>query len=374
MSSFGIFDGHMGAAAAEACASQLHSMVTQNCNSLNRANGFKSQHNSAREEQPPQPPPQPTTEDQALSELDQSRKSDSHPAAPATAESADCVLKKPSQSDIRDGIVCESIGRACTELDTEIRRYSNAGSTVVSLFMLWEGDDPQNLSQFNGGPANKLNSRVRVYCANMGDSRCVMLRAYDTREALNMPSNFDPNVRTESDYQAKTPTMSQKLEGSDVAMVEASSSRFVAVHMMSEDHKLQLVRERRRILSLSAPAWYSLPCDASPIFMPGYARTAPPVGCPPLPPLDGAPPSTEAGNFAIVNSLPPIKTSTSRALSSHGTGGGVSSDRRARTPCSRSSRAVRGRSTGPVSTARGGPHWAGWRARCMARWGCLSTT
>ena len=34
MASFGVFDGHMGAAAAEACSTQLHGMVALNCRQL----------------------------------------------------------------------------------------------------------------------------------------------------------------------------------------------------------------------------------------------------------------------------------------------------------------------------------------------------
>lgn len=52
--------------------------------------------------------------------------------------------------------------------------------------------------------------------------------------------------------------------------------RFVAIHMMSEDHKLSLERERKRITKKTDGIWHPLPSDASAVYLPRYARTAPP--------------------------------------------------------------------------------------------------
>lgn len=178
---------------------------------------------------------------------------------------------------------------------------------------------------------------VRVFCANVGDSRCVMLRGYDTKTALALPASYSPKkgnvvsnapkeikklslvspkdeLKTEHSLgmhplsrlgsrhdsmedlislnidELQTPIKGRKLDASgdrksfelsplsytNSKSASAMRDRFVAVHMMSEDHKLSLDRERKRITNKNKGIWHCLPSDASAIYLPRYARTAPP--------------------------------------------------------------------------------------------------
>ncbi len=193
-----------------------------------------------------------------------------------------------------------------------------------SIFLLWDTTDPNSTLQMNNGPAGKCSAPVRVYTANMGDSRCVMLRCYDTKEALSLPANFEPALKR-SHGQSSMTTLGSQMDGMDLGAATASANRFVAVHMVSEDHKLSLIRERQRVSNGTTAAWKALPCDASPIFLPSYARTAPPADFPGIMALYGvgAPPPDAGGNLSIVNNLPPItkpapSSPFNRSSSSHG--------------------------------------------------------
>jgi serine/threonine protein phosphatase PrpC len=230
MASFGVFDGHMGSTAAEACSTQLHGMVALNSRQLSNVIVSKS----AQAVTPPSPP-------------------DGSYASSASPDLA-THLAYLTPDDLRDAVVCEAINRASTELDFEVRRYSNAGTTVSSLFLLWDTDDRDRVAQLHNGPAGHVNAPVRVYCANMGDSRCVMLRCYDTKEALSLPSNFEPTAKRSG---GDVETLGSKFNGMEIASPGAAANRFVAVHLMSEDHKLQLARERARVTAGSR--WVDLP-------------------------------------------------------------------------------------------------------------------
>ena len=114
----------------------------------------------------------------------------------------------------------------------------------------------------------------------MGDSRCVMMRCYDTKEALSLPSTFEPAAKRNG---MSVETLGQQMAGmttSDPATQSSAQNRFVTMHLMTEDHKLQLPRERFRINNAIPANWKVLPADASPIFLPAYARTAPPDSFP----------------------------------------------------------------------------------------------
>ena len=137
----------------------------------------------------------------------------------------------------------------------------------------------------------------------MGDSRCVMMRCYDTKEALSLPSTFEPSAKRNG---ISVETLGQQMAGMSTSDPTQSSAqnRFVAVHLMTEDHKLQLPRERYRINNTRPATWKSLPADASPIFLPSYARTAPPESFPGVSTVYGDPPSP-GRLFVTINPHPP---------------------------------------------------------------------
>ena len=253
-------------------------------------------------------------------------------------------------SEIRDAIACESIRRAHETLDEEIKKHSNSGATSTSLYLLWEGEESEeniikkhevesennicgSSSSISGGEtksacaAGQKSRPVRVFCSNLGDSRCVMLRSYDAASAFGQPSrHMDLQLRSSTgikslslhnngsslsqdisahsyieNYDLQRPQFPCPVSGisrsaGSSPMIKQSkflqlsplgkqatttsacaAKRFTALHLMSEDHKLSLSRERSRITKHLDVEWHYLPADASAIFLPLYARTAPPT-------------------------------------------------------------------------------------------------
>ena len=99
------------------------------------------------------------------------------------------------EDDTIDSLFCESIRQTSEEIDREVKRQGKSGTTCNSVFLKTLSD-----------------GRLRVYCANTGDSRSVLFR------------------RTESIF-------------------------------MSEDHNLSLPREIHRIIHKKEAKWYPLPGD-----------------------------------------------------------------------------------------------------------------
>lgn len=243
-------------------------------------------------------------------------------AAPDCISKNECEQLLPSELQ-NDALLCEGIRQACLKLGKDNRSLSESGTTVSSLILRWgaEGEDVT-------GPAGTVKSSVRVYCTNVGDSRCVQLRTYETKDALVSSSSrrtslLSPQINTappitsaKSSPVLTTTNSSPKLardssaemirskshlgafvRGNASSSSSARSNRFVAVHLMSEDHKLSLHRERLRIINTTegrisleddSEIWHPLPADASAIYLPQYAKTPPPddfVGLPPIPDL-----------------------------------------------------------------------------------------
>ena len=84
--------------------------------------------------------------------------------------SLNMALVTIGRDGVRDALFCEAIKRGCIEMDNEAKIRHDSGTTMVSVFMLWD----------------KPDGAVRIFCANVGDSRAVMLRTYDTMSALNL--------------------------------------------------------------------------------------------------------------------------------------------------------------------------------------------
>lgn len=81
-----------------------------------------------------------------------------------------------SQHDQRDAMMCEAIRKACVDIDLEMKATTDSGTTMSSIFVHWEGGSEKGVE--------KDARQVRVFCANIGDSRCVMLKSYDIKSAL----------------------------------------------------------------------------------------------------------------------------------------------------------------------------------------------
>lgn len=170
--------------------------------------------------------------------------------------------------------------------------------------MRWETDE-----KVDRGPAGTINCPVRVYCSNVGDSRCVMLKTYETKDILvastfglqlKSPSASNeatliPPLKHATSFDRNELSLKHKSRFGQVPSSSARPSKFVAVHLMSEDQKLSLHRERLRVISATdgrTPAdherncWHALPADGSAIYLPQYAKTPPPItfrGLPPIP-------------------------------------------------------------------------------------------
>lgn len=228
-------------------------------------------------------------------------------------KAVDAPVLTRSAVDVRDAIICESIRRAYETMDSGIKSQSNSGSTVTSIYLDW---DISSYAVQDDVTAGETSRPVKVYCANVGDSRCIMLKSYDTATALTLPSFYKRKtddsiyvrsmglasekittlngisaqenveeedkitVRNKYSFLQKSPK-SEKVAPLAALQLKAHSpkgvNRFTAVHLMSEDHKLSLSRERSRITENADSRWHSLPSDASAIFLPLFVRTAPPL-------------------------------------------------------------------------------------------------
>lgn len=211
-----------------------------------------------------------------------------------------------NDSCLRDAIICESIRRSHETLDEAVTETTNSGSTISSLYLEWEDDTN------SGVVAGKQSRPVNVYCANVGDSRCVMLRSYNTASALMLPTSYkcqSKSIQQKTDAQPvkllPSPDMNHHPRseikkslsaGSDLKLgvpiqcmplsplLESQRKQptqilknFTAVHLMSEDHTLLLSRERERIENRAKARWHALPADASAIYLPAFVRTRPPL-------------------------------------------------------------------------------------------------
>jgi serine/threonine protein phosphatase PrpC len=166
-----------------------------------------------------------------------------------------------------DAMLCEAIRKACVDIDSGISEIS--GTTVNSLFLQWlPGPEGK-------GPAGSVGCPVKVFCSNIGDSRCVMLKSYDTKDALTLSSNSQkmrndnrnnneneknerinaalqrgdseniPHERRDSLRDSKVSKSVQSFfkppQPSSSSNKEKKNNRFVAIHLMSEDHKLNVI-------------------------------------------------------------------------------------------------------------------------------------
>ena len=242
-------------------------------------------------------------------------------------------------------------------MDSRVRSQTNSGSTVTSIYLDWNA---QACGVIQGDVTARVTPRpVKVYCANVGDSRCIMLKSYDTATALTLPSFYKPkskdshpNLRVQSaseectnlseigsqvttdvkdniSVQNKYSFLQKSKRSQKAAPLTALHlgehrlevvNRFTAVHLMSEDHKLSLGRERLRIMKNADPQWHPLPSDASAIFLPLFVRTAPPLS-PSLSPFQThSMTQASASSHGIEYDLPTTRSITTAPLHSSSIG------------------------------------------------------
>ena len=115
-----------------------------------------------------------------------------------------------SEQDAMDAIVTASLVLTTMEINANILRSHHSGSTLSSLFLVY----------------NPHSGDTRAYCANVGDSRCVVF------------------LRNKDDVSAEDTILSTE---HDSVKTSASAYNAVVAYQMSEDHKLSLARERIRL-------------------------------------------------------------------------------------------------------------------------------
>ena len=301
ISSFGIFDGHNGSKAATYCAENLNNKVENAYNGL-----YKKTVDTFGET--------------ALAD-----------------------------SDIDDGLMCQAIRASIASVNEKILKDNVSGTTSVTLYF----------------KKSLATNSIRMYCANVGDSRAVMYTTvnltdntlvqqdssapsshdfpdhsthslgsdsgngsitssgysghnnhYDLSNAMMIDDNFVPNnivlqsslqhnefdepltiYKGVSDSSSKlslkgltstpnfglsniTPPGTPSASGHDKASSNSKAKKrgkfynnFVVLgHLISEDHKLQLQRERSRIETKGKITEYLLPADASIIHSPIAAK------------------------------------------------------------------------------------------------------
>lgn len=138
----------------------------------------------------------------------------------------------------QDAIFCESARLTYEEVDEGIRERDKSGCTGISIFLIRDIDDDS----------------VRLYCSNVGDSRCVLFTTFIN----GMDSDKDSRVVSQAGS-GEEDIIRDVFYGSD--MDKIVTSRMTYAFPMNEDHKLTLPRERYRVESQSSFPWRPLPSN-----------------------------------------------------------------------------------------------------------------
>ena len=132
-----------------------------------------------------------------------------------SSELSDDLRSSLRSSDELDHIVCESLRRTCLEMDLNTKLRDASGTTLNGILVL----------------RDEMASRTRVYCANVGDSRCVLF-AY--------PRDSNPQPASTKTFESASSSWS---------VDDHPSLRSNCIFPMSEDHKVSQPLERLRLLS-----------------------------------------------------------------------------------------------------------------------------
>ena len=120
-----------------------------------------------------------------------------------SADKESCTQGLRGVNNISDAIICEAIKQCCEEMDFQTKCDSEAGTTMVSLYLL-----------------SRTDGSTRIICSWIGDSKCIMYKA--------------------------------KSESKDGPVLI----------LMTEDHCTELPREKKRIENREYPSWNVLPIEA----------------------------------------------------------------------------------------------------------------
>lgn len=159
LASFGVFDGHKASFAADVCSKELHENFIENFVLMS----------------------------QAILLIEEMK--DTFPI---------------DQKDKVDALLCQSMRRACANIDEYVRlQEEDSGTCALSLIIIRCEDGSS-----------------RVICSNLGDSRCILLgKLFKSVVYLN-------GGTTHSSY----------------------GSNLIRAYKMTEEHKISLLRERSRVL------------------------------------------------------------------------------------------------------------------------------
>ena len=243
ISSFGVYDGHFGTEASSILSSKLNNMVVDRYELSSKINSVLQSESSNN----------------------------------ILVKSTDSYFNKTTTEERDEALFCEAIYYAFEILNDEISIQSDSGSTAVVLFIKVNPDDGTS----------------KIYCANVGDSRCIMLGCVDLsvihengfenncpkRDDLDMSSHSEINASVNSlDEDASvdinivssfavdevaTPIPKINSFGNDVG-----NKKLTIVALMSEDHKLSLGRERLRISTKSVITPTYFPVDPLTVHAP----------------------------------------------------------------------------------------------------------
>lgn len=252
ISSFGVFDGHHGSHAADFSSVNLHRIIMQRYSRLRTLNKkLKSENDMVLEN------------DSKYTQLDNTIENNK--------KEENCKL---NSSEELDAMFVESCVRGCDYVDRRLQNMTEAGTTMISLFLRHDPSDDS----------------ITAYCGNIGDSRCVMTFSNDSpydsniselkrnsfsyippklsnlpQQQPNLPIGEDINASTHSAISINTEATTSNLRpvsGSSSIDSQRSIKRSILVVPMSEDHSLSLPRERMRIEQRTPIPLYSLPLSA----------------------------------------------------------------------------------------------------------------
>lgn len=149
----------------------------------------------------------------------------------ATVSDGKNVFSDLSKQDKADALFCESLRLAAIEVDSNIRTSHHAGCTLNTLFFVQHPE----------------YAVTRVYCANIGDSRSVMFTPNgDLRSSIN-EFNFEKDL---SEHDTLSSSVHSKIVRTKTIALQCS-----------EDHKLALSRERKRVEMKQDVVFVPLPSD-----------------------------------------------------------------------------------------------------------------
>lgn len=148
-----------------------------------------------------------------------------------------------------DAIFCESARQAYLEIDEGVRNRDNSGTTGISVFMV----------------RSVVDDSVRLYCSNVGDSRCVLFSSFvNGMDYLKDSANTSRSSPIdETDHYGGAideEEIRDTFYGSE-PLNNRLNSKVTYAFPLNEDHKLSLPHERMRLETKAPFVWRCLPSN-----------------------------------------------------------------------------------------------------------------